>query len=57
MLIRDVIIDGTRMVASNQNIVIAANIYGKLKTVNLMIAIIIIMFIGVNYNLSNPIYY
>ncbi len=57
MLIRDIIIDGTRMVASNQNIVIAANIYGKLKTVNLMIAIIIIMFIGVNYNLSNPIYY
>ena len=57
MLIRDIIIDGTRMVASNQNIVIAANIYGKLKTVNTMIAIILVMFIGVSYTVDSGIYY
>lgn len=57
MLIRDIIIDGTRMIASNKNIVISANIYGKLKTVNTMIAIIVLMFIGSNYNLSIIPYY
>lgn len=57
MLIRDIVIDGTRMVASNNNVVIAANIYGKLKTVNIMIAIILIMLIGVNHNYCDGIYY
>lgn len=57
MLIRDIVIDGTRMLASNQNIVIAANIFGKLKTINIMIAIIVVMFIGVNNNIDNGLYY
>ena len=55
-LIRDIIIDGTRMVASKNNIVIAANIWGKLKTINLMIGIIILMLIGSSYS-SNSLYY
>ena len=44
MISRDTIVDDTRMVAASKKIIIAANIYGKLKTVTQMIAIIVIIF-------------
>ena len=39
MIARDLVVDGLRLVAVRKNIVIAANKYGKLKTVLQMIAI------------------
>jgi len=36
---RDLIVDAMRLVASSKNIVVAANIYGKLKTVAQMVAV------------------
>ncbi|MDR3257770.1 MAG: CDP-diacylglycerol--glycerol-3-phosphate 3-phosphatidyltransferase [Mycoplasmataceae bacterium] len=45
MIARDVIVDATRMYASNKQIVVPANIWGKLKTVAQMLAILIIFFI------------
>lgn len=44
MIGRDIIVDGFRLVASSQNRVMAANIFGKLKTVLQMIAIIMYLF-------------
>ena len=41
MISRDTIVDATRMVAASKKIIIAANIYGKLKTVTQMIAIML----------------
>ncbi len=40
MIGRDIIVDGLRLVAVSQNKVLAANIFGKIKTVLQMIAII-----------------
>jgi CDP-diacylglycerol--glycerol-3-phosphate 3-phosphatidyltransferase len=45
MIARDVIVDASRMHASSKGIVVPANIYGKLKTISQMFAIIIIFFI------------
>ena len=39
MIMRDLVVDGLRLVAVKKNIVIAANIFGKAKTVLQMIAI------------------
>lgn len=44
MIGRDIIVDGFRLVAANQNKVMAANIFGKLKTVLQMIAIMMYLF-------------
>ena len=44
MICRDIIVDASRMYASTKGKVVAANIWGKLKTVLQMIAIIIILF-------------
>ena len=48
MLIRDIIVDGTRMMSAKSNVVVAANWWGKAKTINIMIAIIVAFFIGAN---------
>jgi len=48
MIARDVIVDANKMVAASEGLVIAANIYGKLKTVLQMAAIIFIFFICCN---------
>lgn len=47
-IIRDVIVDALRMVSAKQNLVIAANIWGKLKTVLQMLAIIVMFILGTN---------
>lgn len=39
MIARDLVVDGIRFVAARKNVVIAANIFGKIKTVLQMIAI------------------
>lgn len=39
MIARDLIVDGLRLVAASRNIVMAANIFGKIKTVLQMVAI------------------
>lgn len=40
MISRDIVVDGFRLVAANQKIVMSANIFGKMKTVLQMVAII-----------------
>lgn len=44
MIARDVIVDASRMLAASKNIVVAANFFGKIKTVTQIIAIIFIFF-------------
>ncbi|EIE40264.1 CDP-diacylglycerol--glycerol-3-phosphate 3-phosphatidyltransferase [Mycoplasmopsis canis UFG4] len=43
LVIRDIVVDGARVVMSKNNISIAANLYGKLKTLVLSISIIFVM--------------
>ena len=43
MLGRDIIVDGCRMIASKNGVVVAAGYLGKLKTVSQMIAIILVL--------------
>ena len=45
MICRDIIVDASRMYASTKGKVVAANIWGKLKTVSQMIGIILILFV------------
>ena len=40
MILRDIVVDGCRMVASSKGVIVAASFYGKLKTVTQMITII-----------------
>ncbi len=46
MEIRDLIVDGLRFMAARRNIVIAANIFGKMKTVLQMVAIFVVLLNG-----------
>ncbi|MDE5617332.1 MAG: CDP-diacylglycerol--glycerol-3-phosphate 3-phosphatidyltransferase [Ureaplasma sp.] len=57
LLIRDFIIDGLRFYMLQKNIISAANIYGKVKTFVLIIAISFLLFFGGNLILVNSIYY
>lgn len=43
MLARDTIVDGCRMIASRNGVVVAAGLLGKVKTVSQMVAIILIL--------------
>ncbi len=45
MIARDVCVDAQRMVAASKGIVIAANFWGKLKTVLQMVGVILIFFL------------
>lgn len=44
MIARDIIVDAMRMTAAKNGVVVPANIYGKLKTVFQMFALILILF-------------
>ena len=46
MVIRDLIVDGMRLIAAQKNVVIAANIFGKLKTIFQMVAIPVVLING-----------
>lgn len=58
LVIRDIVVDGARVVMSKNNISIAANLYGKLKTLVLSIAIIfvMIMYLSLGNLFSNNLY-
>lgn len=43
MILRDIVVDGCRMIAAQRGVVVSAGILGKLKTVFQMISIVIIM--------------
>ena len=43
MVARDIVVDSLRLIAVNKNVVIAANIFGKMKTVFQMIAIGVVL--------------
>lgn len=45
-VVRDLIVDGMRLMAAKKNIVVAANVFGKLKTIFQMIAIPIYLLNG-----------
>jgi CDP-diacylglycerol--glycerol-3-phosphate 3-phosphatidyltransferase len=45
MIARDVVVDAGRMHASSRGVVVPANIYGKLKKIAQMFAIIVLFFI------------
>ena len=55
--IRDIIVDGIRLYSVNQNIVLSANIYGKIKTFVLMVAMIYLLFMGNAIVNVGPLYY
>lgn len=57
ILIRDIIIDGIRINAIKKQIVIPANIWGKLKTIFQMTAIIIVFFFGIQNQNENHWWY
>jgi CDP-diacylglycerol--glycerol-3-phosphate 3-phosphatidyltransferase len=57
MIARDVIVDALRMSAANQNKVIAANIFGKLKTIFQMVALILMFFVFNHNSEGNPLNY
>lgn len=57
MISRDTIVDSLRFVAANNNVVIAASIYGKLKTIFQMITIILVLLLAIpNQELSTLLY-
>ena len=46
MIARDIVVDALRFIASSKNVVIAANIFGKMKTVLQMVAIVLVLLNG-----------
>lgn len=55
LILRDIYVDGLRVFVSTKKIVVPANIFGKLKTVAQMVAIIITFFIAGQFVLTNAI--
>ena len=54
VVLRDILISGIRMVAANKNFVIAADIYGKIKSFFLDIgAMVLMLYVGLKTTLSN----
>jgi len=49
-IVRDIVVDALRFIAAQKNVVIAANIFGKLKTVFQMIAIGVVLLNGFPFN-------
>lgn len=48
---RDIVVDALRFIAAQKNVVIAANIFGKAKTVLQMVAIVIVLLNGFPFTL------
>lgn len=46
MIVRDLVVDGIRFMAAQKQIVIAANMFGKVKTVTQMFAILVVLLNG-----------
>lgn len=49
-IVRDIVVDALRFIAAQKNVVIAANIFGKLKTVLQMVAISVVLLNGFPFN-------
>jgi CDP-diacylglycerol--glycerol-3-phosphate 3-phosphatidyltransferase len=54
---RDTIVDATRMIASSKNIIIPANIFGKLKTMTMMISLVVVFFVLNSVDSTDLLYY
>ena len=50
LVARDIVVDALRFIAAQKKIVIAANIFGKAKTVLQMIAIVLVLLNGFPFN-------
>ena len=50
LVVRDIVVDALRFIAAQRNIVIAANIFGKIKTVLEMVAISFVLLNGFPFN-------
>ena len=46
MVVRDLVVDGLRFMAAQKRVVIAANVFGKVKTITQMFAILIVLLNG-----------
>lgn len=46
MVVRDLVVDGLRFLAAQKQVVIAANVFGKVKTITQMFAILIVLLNG-----------
>lgn len=59
MIARDVAVDAQKTIAAKRNVVVAANFWGKCKTVLQMVGIILIFFVFANNgsDLSDPFYW
>ncbi|WP_434340896.1 CDP-diacylglycerol--glycerol-3-phosphate 3-phosphatidyltransferase [Mycoplasmoides gallisepticum] len=55
LILRDIYVDGLRVFVSTKKIVVPANIFGKLKTVAQMVAIIITFFVAGQFVLTDTI--
>ena len=50
LVVRDIVVDALRFIAAQKNVVIAANIFGKMKTVFEMVAISFVLLNGFPFN-------
>ena len=50
LIVRDIVVDALRFIAAQKNVVIAANIFGKMKTVFEMVAISFVLLNGFPFN-------
>lgn len=50
LVVRDIVVDALRFIAAQKNVVIAANIFGKMKTVLEMVAISFVLLNGFPFN-------
>lgn len=56
-VIRDIIVDAMRMYSASNKIIVPANIYGKIKTVLQMLAIILVLMIGAPLDNDLPLWW
>ena len=53
MILRDIIVDGCRMIAAQKGVVVSAGLLGKLKTALQMITIVLILFNNIPFEIWN----
>ena len=53
MILRDIIVDGCRMIAAQKGVVVSAGMLGKLKTALQMVTIVVILFNNIPFEIWN----
>ena len=53
MVLRDIVVDGCRMIAAQKGVVVSAGLLGKLKTALQMVTIILILFNNIPFEIWN----